>query len=156
MTANAMSTPTAILEHAAAATLQGTTRFRGNPVDEERRLSTSKLFAGWAGDDFPSWEQAVGASVTHLSRGDGQVTNVSQEAGIIAVHVQYARDTHSHALWEFRTELTHMTLPAGLARADLIPRAKARRLRQEREKRAEHAALQTDRRRRNTSATNAR
>jgi hypothetical protein len=125
-------------------------------MDEERRLSTSKLFAGWAGDDFPSWEQAVGASVTHLSRGDGQVTNVSSEAGIIAVHVQYARDSRRHALWEFRTELTNMTLPEGLTRTDLIPTAKARRLRREQERRAARAAFATNRRRRHRSAPSAR
>jgi hypothetical protein len=125
-------------------------------MDEERRLSTSKLFAGWAGDDVHSWEQAVGASVTHLSRGDGQVTNVSQEAGIIAVHVQYARDSRRHALWEFRTELRDMTLPEGLTRADLIPRAKARRLRREQARRAEHAAFPTNRRRWHRSADSAR
>jgi hypothetical protein len=104
-------------------------------MDEERRLSTSKLFANWAGEDFPSWQQAIGASVTHLSRGNGHVTDVSREAGIISVHVQYLRDSRSHALWEFRTELTTMTLPAGLAREDLIPTVRARRLLQEEEKR---------------------
>jgi hypothetical protein len=144
MTADAKSTPTAIMEHAAVATLKDTTRFGGNPMDDERRLSTSKLFASWAGEDFHSWQQAVGASVTHLSRGSGQVTSVSQEAGIVSVHVRYLRADRSHPLWEFRTELTNMTLPEGLTRDDLIPTVKAQRLLKEQEKRTAMLLRQSD------------
>ena len=105
-------------------------------MDEERRLSIPQLFARWAHDDVHSWQQAVGVSVTHLSRGDGHVTDVSQEAGIISIHVQYARGNRGHPLWEFRTELIGMTLPAGLTRDDLIPAVKERRLLREQEQRA--------------------
>jgi hypothetical protein len=156
MTIDAKSTPTAIMEHAAAATLKETTRFGGNPLDDERRLSTSKLFASWAGEDFHSWQQAVGAAVTHLSRGTGHVINVSQEAGVVSVNVRYLRADRSHPLWEFRTELTTMTLPNGLTRDDLIPTVKARRLLKEQEKRAERVAFPSIRHRWQRSAPSAR
>ena len=100
-------------------------------MEEERRLSNSRLFASWAGEDFGAWQRATGASVTHLSRGVGRVTNVSQDAGTIAVHVQYERSDRQHALWEFRTEFIDMTYHAGLTREDLIPTVQARRLLQE-------------------------
>lgn len=102
-------------------------------MDEERRLSNVQLFASWAGEDFDAWQRATGASVTHLSRGNGQVTNVSQDAGIIAIQVQYERSARGHALWEFRTEFIAMTFAEGLTRADLIPTVEARRLRREQE-----------------------
>src|SRR5215207_6743576 len=100
-------------------------------MDDERRLSNSQLFARWAGEDFASWERATGASVTHLSRGVGQVTGVSRDAGIITINVQYDRSARGLALWEFRTELIGMTYPAGLTRDELSPPVKARRLLQE-------------------------
>ena len=100
-------------------------------MDIEHRLSNSQLFARWAGEDFPSWERATGASVTHLSRGVGRVTSVSQDAGIISINVQYDRSARGHALWEFRTELIGMTYPEGLTRDELSPPVKARRLLQE-------------------------
>ena len=103
-------------------------------MDEERRLSTPKLFARWAREDFPSWQQAIGATVTHVSRGDGHVTNVTQEAGTVSIHVHYARADREHPLWEFRTELMSMTLPAGVTRDDMIPTVRARRLLREQEK----------------------
>ena len=102
-------------------------------MDDERRLSNVQLFARWAGEDLDRWQQATGAFVTHLSRGDGQVTNVSQDAGLIAIQVQYERAARGHALWEFRTEFIAMTYPAGLTRADLIPAVTARRQRHEHE-----------------------
>ena len=97
-------------------------------MNDEHRLSTPRLFARWAGEDFHSWQQAIGASVTHLSRGDGRVTNVSQEAGVVSIHVQYVGADREHPAWEFRTEFTNMTFPEGLTREDLIPTVKARRL----------------------------
>ena len=100
-------------------------------MDEENRLSNPKLFAKWAREDFPSWQQLTGVSVTHLSRGDGQVTDVSREAGSVSIQVQYAHAARSHALWEFRTEITDMTLPHGLTHGDLIAPVKAQRLLQE-------------------------
>lgn len=100
-------------------------------MDDERRLANSHLFASWAGDDFSSWQRAVGASVTHLSHGVGQVTSVTRDRGVISIHVQYGRSERGHALWEFRTELISMTYPAGLTRDDLSPPVKARRLLQE-------------------------
>lgn len=110
-------------------------------MDEERRISTPRLFASWAQEDFASWHRAIGASVTHLSRGDGRVVNVSQVGGDISVHVQYAGTGREHRLWEFRTELTHMILADGMTRNDLIPVVKARRLLQEQQKKANRAAL---------------
>ena len=112
---------TASLQHDAAL-------FGGTLMEEERRLSNSRLFASWAGEDFGAWQRATGASVTHLSRGVGQVTNISQDAGTIAIHVQYERSERRHALWEFRTEFIDMTYQAGLTRADLLPTVAARRL----------------------------
>ena len=102
-------------------------------MDEERRLSNSRLFASWAGEDFGAWQRATGASVTHLSRGVGQVTNISQDTGTIAIHVQYERSAREHALWEFRTEFIDMTFQAGLTREDLLPTVEARRLLREHE-----------------------
>ena len=102
-------------------------------MDEERRLSNARLFASWAGEDFGAWQRATGASVTHLSRGNGQVTNVSQDAGHIAIHVHYERSDRGHALWEFRTEFIDMTYQAGLTREDLLPTVEARRLLREHE-----------------------
>ncbi len=104
-------------------------------MDDERRLSNAQLFARWAGEDLGCWHQATGAFVTHLSRGDGQVTSVSQDAGAIEVQVQYARSARGHALWEFRTEFIDMALPEGFSRADLVPIVNARRLRHEHETR---------------------
>ena len=100
-------------------------------MDDERRLANSNLFASWAGDDFASWERAVGASVTHLSRGTGQVTGVTRDGGVISIHVQYGRSEYVHALWEFRTELISMTYPAGVTREELSEPVRARRLRHE-------------------------
>ena len=100
-------------------------------MDEEHRLSNPRLFARWAREDFSSWQHAIGTSVTHLSRGDGRVTNVSQEAGQVSIRVQYANAAREHPLWEFRTEFTHMTLPEGVTRGDFIPTVRARRLLQE-------------------------
>ena len=125
-------------------------------MDEERRLSTPKLFASWAGEDLHCWQQAIGASVTHLSRGVGQVTDVSLEAGSITVTVRYLLAERRHALWEFRTELTHMTLPEGLTRDDLIPMAKVQRLRREQEQRAELDAAWPNQDPRHTGATTTR
>ena len=109
-------------------------------MDEEHRLSNPKLFAKWAHEDFPAWRQLIGVAVTHLSRGDGQVTDVSREAGSVSIQVQYARSERSHALWEFRTEFTDMTLPQGLTRADLIAPVKAQRLLQEQARKASRTA----------------
>ena len=97
-------------------------------MNDEHRLSTPKLFAKWAGANFASWRQAIGASVTHMSRGDGHVTAVSREAGVVSIHVHYAQAEREHPLWEFRTEFMQMTLPNGLTRDDLIPTVKAQRL----------------------------
>jgi hypothetical protein len=97
-------------------------------VDEEYRLSIPKLFARWADEDFHAWEQAIGTSVTHLSRGNGRVADVTREGGIITVHVQYAKAVRGHPLCELRTEFTQMTLPAGLTRDGVIATVKARRL----------------------------
>lgn len=102
-------------------------------MNEEFRLSNPRLFARWAGEDLESWQQAVGVSVTHLSRGDGRVTKILQDAGVISIHVQYAQADHQHPTWEFRTEFTNMTLPEGLSRDEVIPAVKARRLAQEQE-----------------------
>jgi hypothetical protein len=115
-------------------------------MDEEGRISTPRLFASWAQEDFASWHRAIGATVTHLSRGDGRIVNVSQAGSIISIHVQYAGAGREHALWEFRTELTHMTLADGMTRNDLIPVVKARRLLQEQQKKANRAALSAKRR----------
>jgi hypothetical protein len=111
-------------------------------VDQDERLGTPQLFAGWAGEDAAAWERAVGTSVTHLSRGNGTVTLIAQEASGVAVHVRYSGTgaVRAHALWEFRTEVTRMTLPAGLTRADLLPAARARRIRQERDRKAKQEA----------------
>jgi hypothetical protein len=109
-------------------------------VDQARALSNSQLFAGWAGDDVSSWEQAVGTSVIHVSRGAGTVSHISREAGNIAVHIQYTRSIHEHALWEFRTEIRNMTLPAGLTRADLLPAARERQKQQAVDRRAAQEA----------------
>jgi hypothetical protein len=116
-------------------------------MDEEYRMSGPLLFARWAGEDFQSWYQAIGVSVTHLSRGNGRVTNVSQEGGTVFVHVQYAKEGRVHALWEFRTELTHMSLPDGLTRDDMITPVRARRLLQEQATKADSAALTPEQRR---------
>jgi hypothetical protein len=97
-------------------------------VDEDYRLSIPKLFARWAGEDFHSWQEAIGVSVTHLSRGNGRVTDVSQEAGNISIHIQYARAVREHPLCEFRTEFIQMTLPTALTRDDVIATLKERRL----------------------------
>lgn len=118
----------------------GATLLGGKAVYEEDRLSNRELFASWAGEDFHSWQKAIGASVTHLSRGDGHVTNVSQEGGSVSIHVRYARSDRVHPLWEFRTELTSMTLPAGLTRDDFVPTVKARRLLREQGQKAARAA----------------
>jgi len=122
-------------------------------VDEEHRLSNRQLFASWAREDFHSWQQAIGASVTHLSRGDGQVTNVSQEAGIVSIQIHYAQGNREHPLWEFRTELTNMTFPKGLTRDDFIPTVKARRLLQEQHEKADREARSANRHRRNVALT---
>ena len=113
-------------------------------MDEENRLSNPKLFAKWAREDFPSWRQLTGVSVTHLSRGDGQVVNVAREAGIVSIQVQYARAERTHALWELRTEVTDMTLPQGLTRAGLIAPVKAQRLRKEQAQKASRAAASSN------------
>lgn len=115
----------------------GATPPGGTTMDDERRLSNSQLFARWAGEDIASWQRATGASVTHLSRGVGQVTSVSQDAGIISVNVQYERSARGLALWEFRTELIAMTYPVGVTRDELSPPVKARRLLQEQAARAQ-------------------
>ena len=94
----------------------------------EQGLTDQRLFARWAGEDVPSWERSVGATVTHVSRGTGTITGVSRETGTIAVHVAYGRAQVAHATWELRTEFTAMTLPAGLTRAALTPGALAWRL----------------------------
>ena len=109
-------------------------------MDHEQRLANPQLFAVWAGEDVEAWEQAVGTSVTHTSRGPGTVTSVSRDAGDISIHVRYIRGVHEHALWEFRTEITRMTLPAGLARADLLPAARAHRIQQTIDRRDAQAA----------------
>jgi hypothetical protein len=96
-------------------------------MDEDYRLSIPKLFARWAGEDVHSWEQAIGVSVTHLSRGEGRVTGVSETTGIISIRVEYARASREHPLCELRTEFTNMTLPAGLNRDHMIATMKARR-----------------------------
>ena len=123
------------------ASQMATTLLGGTVMDEERRLAIPQLFARWAREEFPAWRQAIGASVTHLSRGDGRVTDVSQEAGSIAVHVRYARAERRHPLWEFRTELMRMTLPTGLSRDDLMSTVTARRLRRAQDKKADRAAV---------------
>ena len=110
-------------------------------MNDEHRLSIPKLFAKWAGEDFDSWRQAIGASVTHLSRGDGHVTAVSREGGAISIHVHYAHAEREHPLWEFRTEFTQMTLPHGLTRDELIPTVKAQRLLHEHDPIAMRAAF---------------
>ncbi|MGD9889783.1 MAG: hypothetical protein AB7R89_14485 [Dehalococcoidia bacterium] len=121
-------------------------------MDQAQTLSNSQLFASWAGEDVQSWEQAIGTSVTHVSRGAGTVSNVSREAGNIAVHVQYTRAVHAHALWEFRTEIRNMTLPTGLTRADLLPATRERQKQQAEDKRAaQEARLILMRQRRNIS-----
>lgn len=109
-------------------------------MDEERRLANPQLFAAWAGEEAASWEQAIGMSVTHLSRGQGRIVEVSQTGGVIAIHVQYARTIHDHALWEFRTEVREMTLPPGCTRAGLAPAARARRLLLDEGRRERHEA----------------
>ena len=109
-------------------------------MDQAQALSNSQLFAGWAGEDVQSWEQAVGTSVIHVSRGAGTVSHVSREAGNIAVHVQYTSAIHEHALWEFRTEIKNMTLPSGLTRADLLPAARERQKQQAVDRRAAQEA----------------
>jgi hypothetical protein len=109
-------------------------------MDEERRFSTVELFASWAREDFNLWHQAIGTSVTHLSRGDGHITDVTQDAGAVTVHIHYAHGERAHPLWEFRTEVTHMTLPVGLLRDDLLATVTARRLVQERSKQATREA----------------
>jgi hypothetical protein len=124
----------------------------GANVDQAQALSNSQLFAGWAGEDVQSWEQAVGTSVIHVSRGAGTVSHVSREAGTIAVHVQYTRDLHEHALWEFRTEIRNMTLPAGLTRADLLPAARERQQQQAVDRRAAQEARLTQMRQRRSIA----
>jgi hypothetical protein len=125
-------------------------------VDEEQRLSDPQLFARWAREDVDAWRQAINLSVTHLSRGTGQVIDVSQEEGGLSVHVQYARSGRKHPLWEMRTEFTRMTLPEGLTRADLIPTIKARRLLQERAKQADREAFASNGHGRHSGATGAR
>lgn len=118
-------------------------------MDQIHRLANPQLFASWAGDDFHAWEQAIGTSVTHLSRGSGTVTHVSREMGSIVIHVRYGGAVHEHALWEFRTEVTSMTLPAGVARADLFPAARAQSILQEKARRtAQEARLVLARERR--------
>ncbi len=110
-------------------------------MDIEERLSDQQLFARWADEDLASWERAVGMSLTHLSRGAGRIGAVSSAGGVIAVQVDYARSHYVHATWELRTEFTGMTLPAGITRADLIPGARARRLRLATAARDERALL---------------
>ena len=97
-------------------------------MDEEYRLSIPRLFGRWAGEDFHAWQQAIGVSVTHLSRGNGRVTDVTREGGIITVHIQYAKAVRGHPLCELRTEFTQMALPTGLTRDGVIATVKARRL----------------------------
>lgn len=97
-------------------------------MNEESRLSNPQLFARWAGEDFDAWRQVIGMSVRHLSRGTGSITDVSREAGIVSIHVHYARAQREHPLWEFRTEVRSMTLPDGITREDLISVVKARQL----------------------------
>jgi hypothetical protein len=121
-------------------------------VDQAQALSNSQLFAGWAGDDVQSWEQAVGTAVIHVSRGAGTVSHVSREAGNIAVHVKYTSAVHEHALWEFRTEIKNMALPNGLTRADLLPAARERQKQQAEDRRtAQEARLILMRQRRSIS-----
>ena len=115
-------------------------------MDQEQRMTDQQLFARWAGDDLPSWERAIGMTMTHLSRGDGLVRRVTREAGQVAVEVEYGRSNRTHAPWELRTEFTRMTLPEGLVRADLIPGARARRLLREQDRRTNHAVLPSRRR----------
>src|SRR5438045_212534 len=79
---------------------------RGDAMDIEQGLTDQRLFARWAGEDLPSWERAVGATVTHLSRGKGVVTSIVRESGAIAVHVAYDRSQFVHRTWELRTEFT--------------------------------------------------
>lgn len=116
-------------------------------MGDEHRLANPQLFAGWAGEDFGSWEQAIGTSVTHVSRGRGQIINVTREAGVISVHVQYARSVREHATWEIRTEIRDMTLPLGYTRDQLIPAARAQRILHEQGKQARHAAQSVPERR---------
>lgn len=104
-------------------------------MDVEQQLTNQQLFALWADGDIASWERVVGVSLTHLSRGVGRVTSVSQTAGEVSIHVQYFRAQREHPLWEFRTEFIRMTLPDGLTREEMIPVVKARRLRREEIKR---------------------
>lgn len=109
-------------------------------MDHDQRLANPQLFAFWAGEDVEAWEHAVGTSITHISRGPGTVTSVSQDAGNIGIHVGYIQGVHEHPLWEFRTEITKMTLPAGLSRADLLPAARAHRIQQTIDRRDAQAA----------------
>ena len=109
-------------------------------MDAESRLTNHQLFARWARQDIHAWQRAVGADITHLSRGDGRVTAVSREQGEVSVHVQYARAQHEHPLWEFRTEIHRMTYPEGLTRAEMIPAVREQRLQDEEDKRSAHAA----------------
>lgn len=109
-------------------------------MNEDHRLGTPQLFAGWAGDDVVSWEQAVGTSVIHLSRGAGTVTQISREVGNIVIHVRYDGAVHAHALWEFRTEIRNMTLPPGLTRSDMLPAARERLKQQAADRRAAQEA----------------
>ncbi|MGH2583487.1 MAG: hypothetical protein ACRDJE_01080, partial [Dehalococcoidia bacterium] len=91
-----------------------------------------------------AWRQGIGMSVTHLSRGEGSITNGSQEAGFVTIHVHYARLQREHPLWEFRTEVRSMTLPEGLTREDLIVAVKARQLLQDQEEKADREAFAAD------------
>ncbi len=109
-------------------------------MEQDFTLSNPQLFAGWAGDDVQAWEQAIGTSVTHLSRGNGTVMQVVREAGNIAIHIRYNGTIHEHPLWEFRTEIRNMTLPLGLTRTDLLPAARERRKQQTIERRAAQEA----------------
>jgi hypothetical protein len=97
-------------------------------MDQDQRLGNPQLFAAWAGEEMQAWEQLAGVSVTHTSRGRGTVAHVSQDMGYITIHVRYNGAVREHPLWEFRTEIMNMTLPAGLTRADLLPAARARRV----------------------------
>lgn len=114
-------------------------------MDEEHQLSNSLLFARWAGEDHEAWQQAVGGSVTHLSRGKGQVTAVSEQDGVVSVHVHYAKGDRIHASWELRTEFIDMKYANGLTRADFIPTVRARRLHKEQQRTAARLAREAAR-----------
>jgi hypothetical protein len=89
-------------------------------VQQTNRLTNLQLYARWARDDATAWQRLLGTRVTHLSRGDGEVTDVSADADAVTVLVQYTRGHRRHPLWEFRTEIIRLALPVGLTRDELI------------------------------------